>query len=344
MSGHGARGERAPLVSIVVPTFRRPVLLAQALRSLTQQSFTDFEALVCDNANDPCTRKVCEDLDDPRIVYIPRPENLGMLANVVDGFSRSRGAYILELDDDDVLLPDGLRDLVEGLEACPDAALAFGSYSLIDGHGQALTGVNRRWHRKVGWDAMARGRTEDVTRLVTIGAIQAYASLCRREVIDWTAIPESVKTAFDLHLLLVAARSGRPAVFVGTDVMGFRVHPEAETALQRVAQLEGARAALGLAEAEAIGPDRVPIVKATEKVEVELVIRLIGLNRHDEATAVLANCHIRRPSRLLLSGLAALPTPVIEGLRQLRGRFRRKDHRHREVGAGANSAAGEPSR
>lgn len=80
-----------PAISVIIPTFRRPHYLAQALASITAQRLPDdveLEVLVCDNAADEETAALVRATDDPRIVHIPRPRNLGMMRNAVAGFAR----------------------------------------------------------------------------------------------------------------------------------------------------------------------------------------------------------------------------------------------------------------
>jgi len=102
-----------PLVSIVVRTKDRPVLLRRALASLAAQSYRPIEAVVVnDGGRDPATGELQEALADVslRLVSLPAPTGRAHAANV--GIEASAGAYIGFLDDDDELLPRHVTTLV----------------------------------------------------------------------------------------------------------------------------------------------------------------------------------------------------------------------------------------
>jgi glycosyltransferase involved in cell wall biosynthesis len=56
-----------PLVSVVIPTFNRPTLLAEAIRSILLQTFEDFELIVADDGSEAETRTLLSDLRDRRV-------------------------------------------------------------------------------------------------------------------------------------------------------------------------------------------------------------------------------------------------------------------------------------
>lgn len=58
--------DRPPLVSVVVPTYKRTAMLREALGSVLGQTLRDLEVIVCDNADDPETREVVASFDDDR--------------------------------------------------------------------------------------------------------------------------------------------------------------------------------------------------------------------------------------------------------------------------------------
>jgi len=101
------RGPTAPSVSVIVPTFRRPGLLVEALRSLQAQDLTDWEALVIDDGSSDATRALAEGFADPRIRYLEQAHAGRSIARN-RGLTSARGSYIALLDDDDLYLPGKL--------------------------------------------------------------------------------------------------------------------------------------------------------------------------------------------------------------------------------------------
>jgi glycosyltransferase involved in cell wall biosynthesis len=107
--GHHSQAT-APRVSIVIPTYRRPALLAEAVASaLGQTGFHDYEVLVLDNDADAPTPNSAEEMvaryGDPRLRYLRNAQNLGMTGNWNRGLEVARGAWMTLLHDDDLLCP-----------------------------------------------------------------------------------------------------------------------------------------------------------------------------------------------------------------------------------------------
>jgi len=93
------RPNRAPVFSIVLPTYNRPELLRRAISSVCRQTFRDFELIVVDDGS-----TMSCDLPEPRdrrIQLIRNPSNLGVAGARNVGIEAARGTYISFLDDDD---------------------------------------------------------------------------------------------------------------------------------------------------------------------------------------------------------------------------------------------------
>jgi glycosyltransferase involved in cell wall biosynthesis len=99
-----------PLFSIVMPTRNRGALLRSSLETAINQTFSDYEIIVCDNNSTDDTRKIVEAAQarSNRITYVNPTEDLSMCDNWDFAFSHARGEFIAYLSDDDGLLPDCL--------------------------------------------------------------------------------------------------------------------------------------------------------------------------------------------------------------------------------------------
>lgn len=93
-----------PVISVIIPTYNRPQYLQQALVSVLDQTFTDFEAIVVDDGSEERTRATVSQFDDPRIRYFHQVHSGRSNARNL-GLRESRGDYFTFLDDDDRLLP-----------------------------------------------------------------------------------------------------------------------------------------------------------------------------------------------------------------------------------------------
>lgn len=120
------------LVSVVVPTFRRPDLLARCLAALARQQFPKhaYEILVCDDAASPRTRQQIETLqgqwqDRPALRYLSVTDTRGPAGARNLGWRSAKGEVIAFTDDDTIPHADWLA---QGLRALgPDVAAVAGA-------------------------------------------------------------------------------------------------------------------------------------------------------------------------------------------------------------------------
>lgn len=97
-----------PLVSVVIPTLRRPALVARAVRTALAQTMSDLEVIVVVDGDDPDTCATLAAVADERLRVIAHPRNRGAGAARDTGAAAAAGTWIALLDDDDEWLPGKL--------------------------------------------------------------------------------------------------------------------------------------------------------------------------------------------------------------------------------------------
>lgn len=145
---------RAPLVSVCIPTHDDEAVVADALRSAMRQAYSPLEILVVDNHSSDATWKVVRELadTDSRVRVTRNTENIGMARNFNRCIQSSVGEYVLILCADDAL-EDGCVALLAGaLRQHPQAVLAAGGRTLTDPDLQPLR-VSRSRPRKAVVDS-----------------------------------------------------------------------------------------------------------------------------------------------------------------------------------------------
>ncbi|HUW56389.1 MAG TPA: glycosyltransferase family 2 protein [Planctomycetota bacterium] len=100
-----------PLISIVIPAYNRAVKIVEALDSVQEQTYTNWEAVVVDDGSTDGTPEVVERLaaSDPRIRLVRHKTNRGAQAARNTGIRASRGPWIAFLDSDDQYLANSLE-------------------------------------------------------------------------------------------------------------------------------------------------------------------------------------------------------------------------------------------
>ncbi|MEP7206435.1 MAG: glycosyltransferase [Casimicrobiaceae bacterium] len=110
-----------PRVSVIVPTRNRPALLEEALQSLADQTFRDWEAVVVDDGSEPAVDGDALALRFGARVRLQRHEaGLGGASAKNTGSRAARAAILAFLDDDDLFAPQYLARAIEALDRHPD--------------------------------------------------------------------------------------------------------------------------------------------------------------------------------------------------------------------------------
>lgn len=113
------------LVSVIIPTYARPVNLRRAIDSVLNQHYKNIEVIVVDDngegsAEQRNTENILKDyITSNRILYIIHPKNMNGAAARNTGLRHSHGEYIAFLDDDDAYYPDFVSESVKVLETVP---------------------------------------------------------------------------------------------------------------------------------------------------------------------------------------------------------------------------------
>lgn len=113
----------APTVSVVIPAYNAAEYVAQAVRSVLAQTFTDWELIIVnDGSTDDTAERVVPFLSDPRILLYTQ-ENGGPASARNAGIARSSGPFIALLDADDYWLPTKLEKQLAIMANWPDVGV-----------------------------------------------------------------------------------------------------------------------------------------------------------------------------------------------------------------------------
>ncbi len=111
-----------PVVSVVLPVYNCPRYVGQAIESVLEQTYADFELIVIDDGSTDETPDVLRRYEDSRIRLITQA-NRGLATTLNRGIELARGRYIARQDQDDICFPDRLARQVTFLDANPACAL-----------------------------------------------------------------------------------------------------------------------------------------------------------------------------------------------------------------------------
>ena len=129
-----------PWLSVVMPVRNAGPYLDAAVASIVNQTFTEFEFVIVDDASTDGTWPALEAwaARDPRIVIVRNPTRLGMVGNANAAVRCSRGVLVARMDGDDVSAPERLGRQVDVLQSRPEVAVVGSLFIGIDGAGRAV--------------------------------------------------------------------------------------------------------------------------------------------------------------------------------------------------------------
>lgn len=131
--------DKAPLVSVVMPTYNAESTIENSISSVLSQTFTDWELLILDDCSTDNTCAVVQRYanTDRRIHFYPCAPNQGVAAMRNKGVSLSKGNYIAFLDSDDTWNPEKLKTQLDCIRRT-GAEICYTSYALVDLSGQKV--------------------------------------------------------------------------------------------------------------------------------------------------------------------------------------------------------------
>jgi glycosyltransferase involved in cell wall biosynthesis len=133
-------GSVGPALTIGVPVYNGERYLAQALAGIQAQTLADFRVVIADNASTDRTEEIARAAAaaDPRIEYLRRDRNVGLVANWNGLFTDTDGDLFAWHSSDDVAAPEFYASCLELLREQPDAAAGCPQIGLIGSDGESL--------------------------------------------------------------------------------------------------------------------------------------------------------------------------------------------------------------
>lgn len=127
-----------PSVTVLMPAYNAGPYIAEAIDSVLQQTFTDFEFIIINDGSTDNTAEILKQYNDPRIVIISQ-QNRGLIDTLNDGIKMSKGEYIARMDADDMCLPERLEVQYNFLTSHPDYDMVGCESDVVDKDGNFLT-------------------------------------------------------------------------------------------------------------------------------------------------------------------------------------------------------------
>lgn len=131
---------KVPYISVLMSAYNSEKYIAEAIESILNQTFTDFEFVIINDGSTDHTPEIIAEYArrDKRIKFINNKKNAGIISALNQGLEFCHGKYIARMDSDDISLPTRFATQVEYLDAHPECgacsswAEKFGSNIIKD--------------------------------------------------------------------------------------------------------------------------------------------------------------------------------------------------------------------
>lgn len=123
-----------PAISVVMPAYNAERYIAEAIDSILNQTYSDFELIIVNDGSKDKTEEIILSYSDNRIKYLKNEANQGICRTLNKGIDAAKGRYIARMDSDDISLPSRLGSQFIFMERHSNI-VAAGSDIIIFGEG-----------------------------------------------------------------------------------------------------------------------------------------------------------------------------------------------------------------
>lgn len=126
-----------PVITVLMPAYNAARYIREAIMSVLQQSFQEFELLIVDDGSTDETAAIIQSFTDLRIRFLSQPHQ-GIATALNKGLQEARGEYIARFDADDICLPQRLEKQLDFLAKDTRYVLCGGNAEYISASGEHL--------------------------------------------------------------------------------------------------------------------------------------------------------------------------------------------------------------
>jgi len=203
-----------PRVSIIIPTYNRAHMIGDAIQSVLNQSFQNFEIIIVDDASTDSTENIVKGFSDKRIKYIQHKVNKGGSAARNTGIKASTGKFIAFLDSDDWWHPKKLENQLSKMETSKlSPALVYTGLKQVNNEGKLIKEIIPIFRGNIFQELLIEN---------VVGTTSSV--LLRKEIFNSVGLfDENLPSRQDLDLWLRIARK-YTFDYVKTPLVNMRIH------------------------------------------------------------------------------------------------------------------------
>lgn len=213
---------KKPMVSVVMPVYNGVLYIEEAVQSILDQTFTDFELIIIDDGSTDGTTDLLKTLKDTRIKLIFFEKNKGVSSATNQGFKEAKGTYIARMDGDDISVKERFEKQVGVLESNPDIIVCGGLVQYLGGNNNVI--------------GFKETHDEIITELLISCSICMGASMFRRETLQGYYYDETRRSGEDYEFWTRVAWKGK-MYNIQEVLLLYRVHVQQASIMHKPQQI-----------------------------------------------------------------------------------------------------------
>jgi len=135
-----------PKISVLMPVYNCEEFVEDAIVSILNQTFTDFELIIIDDASTDDTVSLIKNFTDSRIKFIEKTTNSGHTNSLIEALNNAKGEYIARMDGDDISFSERFEKQVQFLDTHPNVVLCGSAHVVL---GKDKTVVRPETHEDI---------------------------------------------------------------------------------------------------------------------------------------------------------------------------------------------------
>lgn len=197
-------------------------------RSVLDQTYQDFELIVCDDGSTDSTPLLMSEFVDRGIRYIRHPQNIGKSNNMRSGFAAATGEYFIKFDDDDRLTSQFLERTSAILDKDSNIDFVSTDHWAIDANNNIDENQTQLNSYKWGRTELSAGIIEDLLAAVFVKqSLQIGATLFRRRALKEVGfLRPNLQNCEDNDLFVRLAIAGKKCYYLPELLMEYRFHAQ----------------------------------------------------------------------------------------------------------------------
>jgi glycosyltransferase involved in cell wall biosynthesis len=233
-----------PLISVIMPVYNAEKYLREAISSILDQTVSDFELIILNDASTDSSEEIIYSFKDRRIIYVLNKINLGLIGTLNKGIELAQGMYIARMDNDDISDPKRFEIQLDYLEKDREAGMVC----------SPIIGITSAGKERDHWPADFQTRTsgEIAARLPYENCISHPTVMLEAGLLKKYRYASNQQGSEDWDLWLRLVRDGIKIIKTNEVLLRYRIHEQSITSAyrkKRPAQLKAAAVKLRFAVA-----------------------------------------------------------------------------------------------